>query len=137
MAASGLRLGQYAGERDFQQAMQKLGDTGLFTNLTYSYHYSPDGCDVEFQIAENTELVPIVFDNFVWFSDDDLISQIHGRVPLFNGRLPVAGNLADQVVDSLNAILVQRKITGKAEYLRAAWMGRSIPTSTRLTFIQY
>ena len=34
IAASGLKLGQYAGERDFQQAMQKLGDTGLFTNLT-------------------------------------------------------------------------------------------------------
>jgi outer membrane protein assembly factor BamA len=119
IAASGLKLGQYAGERDFQQAMQKLGDTGLFTNLTYSYHYSPDGCDVGFQIAENTELVPIVFDNLVWFSDDDLISQLHGRVPLFNGRLPVAGNLADQVVDSLNAILVQRKIAGKAEYVRA------------------
>lgn len=122
ITASGLKLGQYAAERDFQQAMQKLGDTGLFTNLTYSYHYSPDGCDVEFQVAENTQLVPIIFDNLVWFSDDDLISQLHGRVPLFNGRLPVAGNLADQVVDSLNAILVQRKIAGKAEYLRAAKM---------------
>jgi outer membrane protein assembly factor BamA len=119
ISASGLKLGQYAGESDFQQAMRRLGNTGLFTNLTYSYHYSPDGCDVEFQIAENTELVPIVFDNFVWFSDDDLISQLHGQLPLFNGRLPVAGNLADQVVDSLNAILVLRKIAGKAQYVRA------------------
>jgi outer membrane protein assembly factor BamA len=119
ITASGLKIGQYAAERDFQQAMQKLGGTGLFTNLTYSYHYSPDGCDVEFQVAENTELVPIIFDNLVWFSDDDLISQLHERVPLFNGRLPVAGNLADQVVDSLNAILVLRKIAGKADYLRA------------------
>ena len=119
ITASGLKLGQFAVERDFQQAMQKLGDTGLFTNLTYSYHYSPDGCDVEFQVAENAELLPIIFDNLVWFSDADLISQLRGRVPLFNGRLPIAGNLAEQVVDSLNAVLVERKIAGKAEYVRA------------------
>jgi len=119
IAASGLKLGQYAGESDFQQATQRLGDTGLFTNLSYSYHYSGDGCDVEFEVAENTELVPIVFDNLVWFSDEDLISQLHSRLPLFNGRLPLGGNLADQVAGSLNAILAEHKIAGKADYLRA------------------
>lgn len=118
IAASGLKLGQFAGEREFQQALQRLGNTGLFTNLTYSYHYSSEGCEVEFQIAENANLVPIVFDNLVWFSDDDLISQLHARLPIFKGRLPVSGNLADQVADSLSAILAQRKIEGKAEYLR-------------------
>ena len=122
IAASGLKPGQFAGENDFKDAMQRLGETGLFTNLTYSYHYSPDGCDVQFQIAENPELVPIVFDNLVWFSDDDLLSQLHSRLPLFTGKLPAGGNLADQVSDALNAILSQRNIAGKAEYLRAGKM---------------
>jgi outer membrane protein assembly factor BamA len=120
IAASGLKLGQYAGESDFQQATKKLGDTGLFTNLAYSYHYSSAGCDVEFQIAENTELVPILFDNLVWFSDADLIAQLHSRLPLFKGRLPRGGDLADQVSDSLNSILAEHKIAGKADYLRAS-----------------
>lgn len=126
IAAAGLKIGQFVGENDFKQAMQKLGGTGLFTNLAYSYHYSPEGCDVEFQITENTELVPIIFQNLVWFSDDDLISQLHSRVPLFNGRLPLDGNLADQVSDALNAILGQRNIAGKAEYLRAGSMNGPI-----------
>lgn len=120
IAASGLKLGQYAGENDFQQATKKLGDTGLFINLAYSYHYSSDGCDVEFQIVENTQLVPIVFDNLVWFSDEDLIAQLHARLPLFKGRLPLGGNLADQVNDALNTILTDRKIAGQADYLRAS-----------------
>lgn len=126
IAASGLKLGQFAGESDFKQAMQRLGDTGLFTNLTYSYHYSSGGCELEFQIAENAELVPIIFDNLVWFSDDDLISQLRARIPLFSGRLPVSGDLADQVANSLNSILSERKIPGKAEYLRAGTMNGPI-----------
>jgi len=118
IAASGLKLGQNASDNDFKQAMQKLGNTGLFTDLTYSYRYSSDGCDLEIQTAENAELLPIIFDNFVWFSDNELIAQLHRRLPLFSGRLPVNGDLADQVIDSLNAILDQRKISGKAGYFR-------------------
>ncbi len=120
IAASGLKLGQFAGENDFKQAIQRLGETGLFTDLTYTYQYSSAGCNVELQVAENDKLVPIVFDNFVWFSDDELLNLLHARVGLFDGRLPAGGNLSDQVADALNAILAERKISGKAEYLRAA-----------------
>ncbi len=120
ITASGLQLGQFASEADFKQAIQKLGETGLFTELTYSYQYSSAGCSVELQIEEDDKLVPIVFENFVWFSDDELLGQLHARVGLFDGRLPVGGNLSDQVAHALNAILSERKISGKAEYLRAA-----------------
>jgi outer membrane protein assembly factor BamA len=117
ITASGLKLGQFAGEDEFKQAAQKLGETGLFSNLTYSYQYSPAGCNLELQVAENDKLVPIVFDNFVWFSDEELVGLLHSRLPLFEGRLPLGGSLADQVSDSLNAILAERKISGQAEYL--------------------
>ncbi len=59
IAASGLKLGQFAGENDFKQAIQRLGETGLFTDLTYTYQYSSAGCNVELQVAENDKLVPI------------------------------------------------------------------------------
>jgi len=72
IAASGLKIGQFAGEPEFQQAARKLGETGLFSNLTYKYQYSTAGCNLDLQIAENDKLVPIIFDNFVWFSDDEL-----------------------------------------------------------------
>ncbi len=130
IAASGLKLGQFAGESDFKQAIAKLGDTGLFTELTYSYQYSSAGCNVELQVAENDKLVPILFDNFVWFSDEELINLLRARVSLFDGRLPVSGNLSDQVADALNAILSERKIAGKAEYLRAAALEGPIDSYT-------
>lgn len=126
IAASGLKVGQFAGESEFKDALQKLGDTGLFTDLTYSYQYSSAGCRVELQVVENDKLVPIVFDNFVWFSDEDLLGLLRAKVGLFDGRLPMGGNLSDQVEDALNGILAERKIEGKADYLRSAAMNGPI-----------
>jgi outer membrane protein insertion porin family len=117
IAASGLRLGELAGDREFEQAAQKLGETGLFSQLTYTYKYSTAGCDLELQVAENLKLVPVIFNNFVWFSDSELIGLLHNRLPLFDGRVPPAGNFTDQVAEALSAILNQRKISGEVEGL--------------------
>ena len=117
--ATGLRLGQSATDQDFQQAVEKLGDTGLFADVAYNYRYTSAGCDLDLQIAENDKLVPIVFDNFVWFSDDQLISLLRAQMPLFDGKLPLRGSFSDQVADALNAILAQRNISGHAEYLES------------------
>jgi outer membrane protein assembly factor BamA len=117
VSASGLRLGQFAGEEEFKQAAQKLGETGLFTQLNYSYKYSTEGCDLELQVAENDHLVPIIFDNFVWFSDDELLHMLHDRVPLFDGRVPGGGHLTDQLADALGTILAGHKIPGRVEYM--------------------
>ncbi len=120
VAASGLKLGQFAGEEEFKQAANKLGETGLFTDLTYSYQYSSAGCNLELQIAENDKLVPITFENLVWFPDDELLALLRSRLPLFPGRLPLGGNLADQISVALKSILADRKVSGDVDYLRAA-----------------
>ena len=119
ISASGLKIGQFASDSAFKESVQKLGNTGVFNELTYSYRYSPEGCSLEFQLTENDKLVPIVFENFAWFTDDELLSLLRSRLPLFDGKLPVAGDLPDQVADALNAVMAQRKIAGKTEYLRA------------------
>jgi outer membrane protein assembly factor BamA len=120
--AAGLRLGQSAVEADFKQAVAKLGETGLFSDVAYSYQYTTTGCNLELQLTENDKLAAILFDNFVWFSDEELLGLLRARLPLFEGRLPLGGNLSDQVADALNAILAEKKITGQAEYIRAGEM---------------
>jgi outer membrane protein insertion porin family len=118
--ASGLRLGQFAGEEEFKQAARKLGETGLFTQVNYSYKYSTEGCNLELQVAENDRLIPVVFDNLVWFSDDELLNMLRARVPLFAGRVPGEGHLTDQIADALGSILNERKIAGRVEYMASS-----------------
>jgi len=128
--ASGLALGQNAVEQDFQQAVQKLGDTGLFTGVAYTYHYTTAGADLELTVKENPKLVPILFDNFVWFSDEELLSSLRARVPLFDGKLPLQGSLDDQVGNALNSILEEHKILGRAEGLQSGALNAPISSYT-------
>ena len=123
ISAAGLRLGQPATEDDFKKAIARLGDTGLFTNVAYSYRYSSAGCDLELQLAENDKLAPILYDNFVWFTDHELIDQLRSRVPLFQGKVPLGGDFADRIADALDSLLSERKIAGQVEYVREADLG--------------
>ncbi len=37
LAASGLQIGQNAADGDFKEAAQRLGDSGMFSDVSYSY----------------------------------------------------------------------------------------------------
>jgi outer membrane protein assembly factor BamA len=118
-AASGLEIGQNVNEENFKEATQKLGATGLFTDIAYSYSFSPAGTKLELQVTENKQLIPIRFDNFAWYSDQELIDKVRASVPLFQGEVPVGGGLVDQVADVIDSLLVQRNPQFHVKYLRA------------------
>ena len=52
LAASGLQMGQNAADGDFKEAVQRLGDSGLFSNVVYSYSSSDTGVRLELQLAD-------------------------------------------------------------------------------------
>jgi len=117
--ATGLKIGERASDADFKVAAQHLGDTGMFSNVAYSFQYSTAGTKLDFELTDNDKLVPADFENFVWFTDQELMNQLHTRVPLFQGSLPLSGNLADQVSEALQALLIEHDVSGRADYLRA------------------
>lgn len=120
LAASGLQIGQLAADGDFQEAVQRLGNSGLFGSVVYSYTASGKGVTLELQLTDvdESKLVPAHFDNFVWFTDDELTRELQKRVPLFKMLLPLTGNLADRVSEALQSILSDRQFPGRVDYLR-------------------
>jgi outer membrane protein assembly factor BamA len=120
IAASGLQLGQTVSEDDFKKVARLLGETGAFGDVLYSFQYSAEGTNLELQVQDAERFVPVRFDNLVWFSDQELLDQLHAQVPLFHGQLPIAGDLADQVSNALQSLLIARNLQGRADYLRAA-----------------
>jgi outer membrane protein assembly factor BamA len=119
ISATGLQIGQTVTEEDFQRASQRLGQTGAFDNVTYNFRYSSAGAQLELQVTDAGQWVPARFENFVWFPDQELRTTLHQQVPLFDGMLPLSGGLVDHVSDALQVLLLQRKIPGRADYLRA------------------
>ncbi len=120
IAASGLQIGQTVSEDDFKRAARVLGETGTFGDVVYSFQYSAEGTKLELQVQDAERFVPVRFDNLVWFSDQELLDQIHAQVPLFQGQLPVAGDLADEVSNALQGLMISRNLQGRVDYLRAA-----------------
>jgi len=120
LAASGLQIGQNAADSDFKEAAQRLGDSGLFGDVVYSYSSSGAGVRLEMQLADTdrSKLVPAHFENFVWFTDDELRTALQSRVPLFKQLLPIAGDLPDRVSEALQAMLTEKQFPGRVNYLR-------------------
>ncbi len=118
-AATGLQLGAPVTEDNFKTAARRLGDMGVFTDVGYSYSFTSAGTKLELQVTDVAKFIPVRFEDFVWFSDEELLKRIKESVPLFEGELPLFGKLADQVSDVLQAMLVERAIPGHVEYVRS------------------
>ena len=117
-AATGLQMGTAVTEDDFKKAARHLGDMGVFTEIGYTYSYSSAGTKLELHVTDVDKFVPAHFEDFVWFSDDELRKRIKEHAPLFDGELPLFGRLADEVSDVLQAMLVENAIPGHVEYQR-------------------
>lgn len=118
--AAGLQLGQTVHEDDFRDAARRLGETGVFTNVAYSFEYAPDGTKLELQVKDAQHFAPARFENLVWFSDQELLEKLHAQVPLFDGQLPITGKLPDDVAEALQAVVDKKKIAAQVEYVRVA-----------------
>jgi hypothetical protein len=61
-------------------------------------------------------LSPVVFDNFIWFSDEELAAAIKREVPSFNGSAPDIGNTNELITKALQNLLAERKLPGQVEH---------------------
>ncbi len=118
-AASGLQMGAAVNDDEFKKAARRLGDTGVFTDIGYSFSYSSLGTKVEFKVTDADKFVPVRFEDFVWFTDTEIRHRIKEHSPLFDGELPLSGKLAEEVSDVLQAMLVERSIPGHVDFTRS------------------
>jgi len=120
LAASGLQIGQNAADGDFREAARLLGNSGMFGDIVYSFTSSGSGVKLELQLTDvdKSKLVPAHFDNFVWFTEDELTAELRQRVPLFKQLLPIAGNLSNHVSETLQVLFTERHLPGRVDFLR-------------------
>jgi len=119
VAATGLQMGQTVTDDDFKRVTQNLGETGAFADVAYNYEYSGPEAKLELQVRDADQFVPARFDNFVWLSEPELRAKLHSLTPLFDGDLPLSGNLADQISEDLQAFLTRNNLPGHVNYLKA------------------
>ncbi len=125
LAATGLEIGSHVAMSDLDNAATKLLATGAFGKVGYNYRTRGDGMVVTFQVTDATRFLPCIFDNFVWFSDDQLLRTVQRSVPLFDVSIPENGSLADDVSAALDKLLTANGIPGTASYLKQGNLGQA------------
>lgn len=118
MGATGMKTGDVVTQDDLKDASRILGDSGAFTDIAYTFEYSPDGTKIQWKLKDAPNFVPVQFENLVWFTDQQLLDAVHASVPLFHGEVPGHGRMADQVSEALQVLLAQKGLPGNVDYLR-------------------
>ena len=118
LATTGLKADQPFKVDDVDAAAQRLLDSGQFSKVGYRTRTAGNKLTVTFQVEEmRGGDAPVVFDNFIWFSDDQLMEAVHREVPSFTGNVPGVGKMPEAITRALQQLLQQQNLPGTVEYL--------------------
>jgi len=117
IATSGLKPGALFSIEELDAAAQRLADSGLFANVAYRTLTKGNQLTIIFHVEEaRSGQSPVAFDNFVWFTNDELLAAIRREVPSFNGTAADAGRMTDDIKLALENLLKERGIKGTVDY---------------------
>src|SRR5271155_110416 len=104
IAALGLRAGTPISREGLQQIADKLSALGTFATVNYHFNTVATGVRVTYEVTD-AAMLPVTFDNFPWFSDQELANALKSSGILFNGSAPATGALADAMDAALSKFL--------------------------------
>jgi outer membrane protein assembly factor BamA len=114
--ASGLKVDQVVTREQLQAAATKLVNSGLVTNVNYKFTTDTAGVHIVFEV-QDADAVPVLFDNFPWFSDAELGAALQQAVGVFDGVAPPQGEVIDKMTSALQDLLFSRGIHGRVEHM--------------------
>jgi outer membrane protein assembly factor BamA len=123
--ATGLTVNTQVTADDLQNAANRLGNSGAFASVQFLFKpaVGAKGVEADFQVTDAEKYLPALFENFVWFSDQDLQEALHQAVPLFKGELPSSGSMSDDISVALGKFLASKGLPNEISYMMAAKFG--------------
>jgi len=118
IASTELKIGQPFDLAALDAAAQKLIDSGMFKNVAYRTRATGDQMTITFRVEETKRRESrVVFDNFIWFTDTELMAAIKRDVPTFNGTAPDEGDTVERIRKSLQRFLHENKIEATVSHI--------------------
>jgi outer membrane protein insertion porin family len=113
--AIGLHTGETVGRDELQGAADKLAALGLFNNIQYKFATVLGGVKVTYQVSDVPAL-PVAFDNFPWFRDEELSAGLKASGILFDGGAPLKGTVLDAISETLEKLLDARNVHARVSH---------------------
>jgi len=76
-----------------------------------------DSAPVRFAESAQQQSIPVVFDNFVWFKDQEIVDEIRKDLPSFDGAAPEAGDSITKILGALERMLKKKNLPSQVEYV--------------------
>jgi len=123
--ATGLNVNTQVTADDLQNAANHLGNSGAFASVQFLFKpaVGAKGVEADFQVTDAKSYLPAVFENIVWFTDQDLREALHQAVPLFKGDIPNSGTMSDDVSAALHKFLASKGLPSEIAYTMSAIFG--------------
>ena len=126
-AACGLNVGQMVTFTDLQTGANTLANTGVFSSVNFKYGPEGSGYEVEYQVEDAKEFLPVIYENFVWASDADLNKYVAANFPLFHGKVAETGEMMQRITEVLTRWLGENHLQGTVGWqLQGEGMGGPI-----------
>jgi outer membrane protein assembly factor BamA len=106
---TGLTPGATITKYDLQNAADRLAALGIFATVQYRFATEDAGVRAEYQVTD-APVLQVWFDNFPWFTDDELNGALKRAVPLFDGTAPERGSLLHEMTNALVSLLGTRGV---------------------------
>ena len=114
--ALGFKSGSTVSKEDLEQAAQRLAAVGAFAHVGFRYGPAGGGVAVTFQVTDADQFLDCRFANLIWVPEDQLLSELKTRVPLFEGQVSTAGDMGDRIDRALEAILRERGVIASVDH---------------------
>lgn len=96
IAAAALKAGQVFDVSQLNAAAERLGKSGAFSDVTYTYVSQGGLISVDFKVEE-AKLHTCHFDNFVWLTSAEIDASLKRELPVYNGMAPETGEMPDAI----------------------------------------
>lgn len=124
--------GEKVTQKQMQDAAQHLIDTGFFEDVNVDSKGGPAGLTLIFILKQlpPDQVTKVEFENFIWFTPDELREIVHKVVPLFHGELPESGASLAQIDAALQSAVAEKGATGAAVEHEAVMATSAEPVHT-------
>jgi outer membrane protein assembly factor BamA len=121
-ALSGLQNVATVNRDTIQAAADRLAHTGLFSNVRYRYSGETGGIRVTFEL-QDAPTFSVSFDNFPWFTDEELAAALNQAGLPFHGAAPATGTVLDTMAQTLEKTLATRGVHATVTHQMSAIPG--------------
>jgi hypothetical protein len=115
LTTSGFAPGQLLSHDSLTNGGQHLLDTDLFSDVQVSLSGQGKARTVHVALKPTplADLLPVGFENLVWFTPEELTQGLRARVPLYRGVAAEAGNFQDAIQSALLYMLKEKGVDAK------------------------